>query len=234
MKPKELTFTGHLKELRLYLILYSLVLGLLIVPAWLAYKPLAKVILEFFGNQAWILNPADGFMIRFKTSFSLAFIASIPVLLLVIMIFVFPALTGKQKLLFGFLVLISLTLAVASAYYAIRIIFPYVTDFLNDPGFQPASVGKMLSLDSCLDFFFSFTAGFAIAFEMPLVILFLVRIGLISFKFLVSKFRYILILIFIIAAILTPPDVVSQLAMGLPLTVLYLLTLPFAALLEKK
>jgi sec-independent protein translocase protein TatC len=104
----------------------------------------------------------------------------------------------------------------AFAYYVVT---PFGFQYLI--GFGSASFVPMINVEDYIDFFTKIMLGFGLAFELPVLCYFLALLGLIDDKAMIGFFRYAVVLIFIVAAILTPPDVLTQLLMAIPLVFLY-------------
>lgn len=152
-------------------------------------------------------------------SFFAALVIGLPVYFYQIWAFIAPGLYHNEKKLalpFVFFATLMFILGCAFAYY---IVFPYGFSFLVN--FGGTSIVAMISIGDYVGFFLRLMAGFGISFELPVVCFFLAKIGLITDKTLIGFFRYAIIIIFILAALLTPPDVITQLLMAIPLVLLY-------------
>lgn len=184
-------------------------------------------------GQLVYLSPAEAFMARIKMALALGFIITLPVLLWEIWRLVAPALgRGERRLTFwlipaGFLLFL---LGSSFAYYgvlpvALRFFLSFGSDVL-----QP-----MISLGNLVSFTLGLVLPFGLVFELPIVILFLSRLGLVTSQGLREKRKFAILLIFIAAAALTPgPDIFSQLLMGVPLLMLYEVSVWLARLTERR
>ena len=186
----------------------------------------------FFGCidylMAWITGPiqakgitiiytamSEVFVTKFKVSLIAAVILASPVIILQIWKFIKPGLyPSEQKIfrLFFFVALILFLIGVAFCYFAV---YWLAVDFFLIQGVGLAT--PMLSIDKYISFLFSFILPFGCAFQLPVAIYLMTRANLTSYKSLAAKRKYILLAIFTLAAILTPPDVISQIALGIPL-----------------
>ncbi len=166
-----------------------------------------------------VTEAMEGFMVQMKVSALAAIFVSAPVLSYQTWRFVAPALYDQEKLWAVPLMLASTSLFVAGAAFAyfvvFRLGFPVFLE-MNGEG-----ITAVLSIQSYLSFATTLMVAFGAAFQLPVVIYFLARIGLIDHLDLIRGFRYSIVIIFVVAAILTPPDVVSQMLMAGPLVVLY-------------
>ena len=159
------------------------------------------------------------FFVAMKVSFFAAIVFSLPIILSQIWLFVAPGLyENEKKMLLPFVLggSIMFAIGVAFAYYVVT---PFGFTFLIT--FGSFTFTPMINIEDYVGFFTKIMFGFGIAFELPIFAYFLALLGLITDKSLIDFFRYAIVLIFIIAAILTPPDVMTQLLMAFPLIILY-------------
>lgn len=163
--------------------------------------------------------PAEGIIVAMKVSFFAALGISIPVIFWQIWEFVAPGLYKHEKkvvLPFVFFGSSMFAIGVAFSYF---VAFPYALKYIlmfgNDEFVANITAANYVT------FFTRFVLGFGIAFELPVLAFFLAKIDLITDKTLTKNFKYAVVLIFIVAAIVTPPDVLSQIFMALPLILLY-------------
>lgn len=159
------------------------------------------------------------FFVAMKVSFFAALLGSMPVILSQIWLFVAPGLySNEKKMLIPFVVggTVMFVMGAAFAYYVVT---PFGFSYLI--AFGSASFVPMINIEDYIDFFTKIMFGFGLAFELPIFCYFLALLGLIDDKMMMGFFRYAIVLIFIIAAILTPPDVITQILMAIPLVLLY-------------
>jgi len=158
-------------------------------------------------------------VVAFSLAFFGAFILGLPFYFYQIWRFIAPALyKSEKKIILAFVFFASLMFILGTG-FGYCIVFPYGFDYLVNFGAE--QIVAMISIGDYVSFFTRLMIGFGISFELPVVCFFLAKVGLISVKTLIAFFRYAIVLIFILAAILTPPDVLSQVLMALPLIVLY-------------
>jgi sec-independent protein translocase protein TatC len=154
-----------------------------------------------------------------KVAFFGGFIISLPVIFWQLWLFLAPGLYDHEKKLvvpFVFFATLMFLLGASFAYY---IVVPVGFDFLI--AFGNSVVSVLPSIGKYVGFFTKLLIGFGIAFELPVITFFLAKIGLVNDQMLKDFFRYAVVLIFIVAAVLTPPDVISQVLMAAPLLILY-------------
>ncbi len=238
MDEKKLPLTSHLQELRKRLILSFIAIGVGFV---LCYA-FAESLFDILASPLLKLMPAGGSLIftsvaeAFFTYMKIAFIAGLiltsPFVLYQIWAFVAPGLYRNEKrYVIPFIFLGSLFFATGilfSYFVAIpvgfRFFLGYATDFIK----------PMPSMKEYLSFSIKFLLAFGLVFEFPVVLILLSRVGVVDSKMLARNRKYAILLIFIFAAVLTPPDIVSQVLMALPLMALYELSILLTKILGKK
>ena len=181
---------------------------------------------------AWIIEPiksrgidvvsigmTESWTTKLKVSLIVAVVAASPIVIWQIWSFIRPALYPKERRVFRVLFLSALFLffgGVAFSYFAV---YNLALNFFLIQGEELTK--PMLSLEKYVSFLFGFVVPFGIAFLLPVAIYLTTRIGLTNAQMLASKRKYIILGIFVLAAVLTPPDIVSQIALGVPMCLLY-------------
>ncbi len=171
------------------------------------------------GTSMIAVEIQETFFTAMKVAFFGGFIISLPVIFWQLWLFLAPGLYDHEKKLvvpFVFFATLMFLLGAAFAYY---IVVPIGFDFLI--AFGNSVVSVLPSIGKYVGFFTKLMIGFGIAFELPVITFFLAKIGIVNDQMLKDFFRYAVVLIFIISAILTPPDVISQVLMAAPLLILY-------------
>ncbi|MDD5439949.1 MAG: twin-arginine translocase subunit TatC [Candidatus Omnitrophica bacterium] len=212
----------HLEELRRRIILCLIIVILATVAAYLVSGRLIAFLLRPIGNVVFT-SPDEAFLAYINVSLFAGLVMSCPFILYHIWRFAAGGLRVVEKsyvFIFGPL---SLVLFAVGALFGYFVIVPIGIRFLLS--FAGASITPMISIGKYLAFTCSLTLAFGITFELPLAILFLTKLGLVTPRFLAKKRRYAILVIFIVSAILTPPDVMSQFLMAGPLVVLYELSI---------
>jgi len=159
------------------------------------------------------------FFVAMKVSFFAAIVAALPIILSQIWLFIAPGLySNEKKMLIPFVFggTFMFAVGVAFAYYVVT---PFGFTFLIT--FGSFTFTPMINIEDYVGFFTKIMFGFGVAFELPIFAYFLALLGFITDRTLIDFFRYAVVLIFIIAALLTPPDVMTQLLMAFPLIILY-------------
>ena len=166
------------------------------------------------------LAPAEAFWMHFKVAFMAALVLSLPVIFLQFWKFIAPGLLPKEKKYFLPFLFFAILLFSVGAVFCFLIILPFAMTFLL--GYQTAQMTPMLSVGSYIDFCLKFIFAFGAIFELPLVIIFLTRFGVVTPSALAHNRKYAILAAFIIAAVLTPtPDAFNQTLMAVPIILLY-------------
>ena len=233
-----MSLVAHLTELRDRLL--RAVLAVLI--GFIILFPFANEIYGFVSAPLRELMPegstmiatgvASPFLTPFKLSLVLAIFMAIPVILYQIWGFVAPGLYQKEKRIALPLLASSVLLFYAGAAFAYFVVFPLIFAFFTSVG--PESVQVMTDINSYLDFVLKLFLAFGIAFEMPIAAVILIWTGVTSPDALAKKRPYIIVGCFIFGMLLTPPDVISQSLLAIPMWLLFELGVFFGRLLEPK
>jgi sec-independent protein translocase protein TatC len=229
-----LTFTEHLEDLR-----------------WCLIRSLAVVFLGcvasyFFSNRIFalmvaplkgVLEPGQsligtGVTEAFFTEIKVALVAGVfvasPAIFYQVWRFLAPGLRENEKKLVIPFVLASSLFFIGGAFFCYRAVLPLAFSYFIDQ-FRAMGVSPEIRIGEYFTFFFRLILAFGITFELPVLTFFLVRVGIWDHRFLLRQFRYAILVIFIVAAVLTPgPDVISQVMLAVPLTFLYLLSIAVA------
>jgi len=216
---------AHLVELRNRL-LYSLIA---IAVAFLALVGFANNIYAFVAEPLLAFLPEGGTMIAtevatpfltpFKLTFFVAFVVALPFVLYQIWAFLAPGLYDNEKSLVAPLITSSVLLFYLGIAFAYFIVFPLVFGFFTS--MAPEGVTVMTDIASYLNFVLKLFFAFGLVFEIPIAIILVIRSGIVSPETLDKKRPYVVVACFIVGMLLTPPDVISQLLLALPMWLLY-------------
>lgn len=217
-RPKELSFWEHLEELRGRLVksILAIVIGAFIFYLFVD-RILAILILPV--GKVIFTSPVDAFLARLYLTLWGGFLLALPVVLYQIWQFAALALTPKEHRYILFWAPLSFLLFIFGALFAYFVMIPISLKFLL--GFAGDSIVPMIEIKNYISFVGTMVLAFGVVFELPLVLLFLTKIGIATPAFLIQKRRHAIVIILIISAILTPPDVFTQIIMAAPLLVLY-------------
>lgn len=231
------SFLDHLEALRQTILKELVVFALLLVPAavlvhWSLPLLIAHVSDWVPGCKFYYLSPLEPFFIELKLTLAAAALLGLPAHLLLWGKFLAPALySHEKKLLAGFLSAAG-ALFLAGGAMALTAVLPMLLRF--SAGFATEEWQPMLTFNSLLSLALMLVLGFGLIFQLPVVILLLVRGGLIQTAFLRKHRAAVLIVILTLSAVLTPPDVVSQCLMAIPGYLFFEISLLLASRLEKK
>jgi sec-independent protein translocase protein TatC len=219
------TFISHLVELRdrlLRAILAVIVVFLCLFP-WARdlYAMLAKPLIAALpaGGQMIATDVVGVFLVPVKVAFLVAFVIALPYVLYQVWAFVAPGLYMHEKRLVGPLVVASSVLFIAGMSFAYFLVFPVVFKFMASVA--PEGVAWMTDIDKYLSFALTTFVAFGVTFEVPVAVIVLVRAGVVSVEKLKEIRPYVIVGAFVIGAIFTPPDVISQVMLAVPLWFLY-------------
>jgi sec-independent protein translocase protein TatC len=223
----EQPFVQHLVELRNRLIKAALAVGVALVvlaiypgPAALydiLAAPLVSTLPE--GGKLIATSVISPFLVPLKIMLMTAFLLALPVVLWQMWAFVAPGLYSHEKRLVLPLVISSSLLFFVGVAFCYFFVFGQVFKFIQ--GFAPKAVTATPDIEAYLDFVLSMFLAFGLAFEVPIVVIVLARLNMVSIEKLKAFRSYFIVVAFVIAAIVTPPDVVSQLALAIPMCILY-------------
>ena len=171
------------------------------------------------GIEIIYIGMSEALVTKFKVALIAAVIAASPVIIAQVWGFIRPALYPKEKKAFRILFFIALLLFLAGVAFCYMAVYLLAVDFFLVSGNNLAT--PMLSIDKYVSFMFGFIVPFGVAFQLPVALYLTTRMGWTDYKMLASKRKYVVLGVFVFAAVLTPPDVVSQLALGLPMMILY-------------
>jgi sec-independent protein translocase protein TatC len=221
----KLPFTSHLEELRKRLIVCFVAVGIGFVASYgfketlfgILVRPLRNVMGT--GETLIYTGLPEAFFTYLKVSLLAGIMLTAPVLIYQFWMFVSPGLYRKERRILIPIVFLSSLFFVGGSLFGYFIVFPWGFKFFL--GFATDYIRPLPSMKEYLGFSAKLLLAFGLVFELPLVITFLARLGLVSVPFLKKNRKYALLLFFAGAAILTPPDVVTQVMMALPLMLLY-------------
>ncbi len=231
-------FTAHLEELRSRLIVSFVAVGVGFFIAYffkeklfeLLMKPLTDVMGE--GDNLIFTNLPEAFFVYLKTAFLAGVMAASPVILYEFWKFVAPGLYKKERVVLLPIVFLCSFFFIGGALFGYFIVFPFGFKFFL--GFATEFIRPLPSMKEYFSFASKLLIAFGVVFEMPLIITLFSRLGLISVEFLKKNRKYAILLFFIVGAILTPPDVITQFMMAVPLMILYEISIIGARIFARK
>ena len=230
---KNMTLMQHFSELRrrilwtLVVFVFAFGLGWVVAPFVESF--LVQPLINVWHDAALrYTGLSDGLMIQFSLATLVALIITVPVLMWQIWAYIAPGLHKKEKQFALPIFLLSPILFLSGAAFAFYVLFPIVFKFFLDLN-ETASLPVVLipSVRGYLAFAIDLLKIFGIAFQLPLVLVLLNRTGVLSRATAVHSRKYVIVLIFIVAAVLTPPDIVSQILLAAPMWGLFEISLLF-------
>ena len=240
LEGTEQPFVAHLVELRdrliRALIAVGLAFGILCIwpgPAGM-YDYLAAPLVAHLPKGATLIatNVISPFIVPLKITLMAALMLALPVVLYQVWAFVAPGLYSHEKKLVLPLVVSSTVLFLLGMVFCYFIVFGKVFAFIAS--FAPKSISVAPDIEAYFNFVLGMFLAFGLAFEIPVVVVVLVLTGLVTVEQLREWRGYIVVAIFVVAAIVTPPDVVSQIALAIPMCLLYEVGILFAQLITRR
>jgi len=236
--PDNMTFLEHLEDLRKR-IFYSFIFVIIaVIPAWIFHKEiyniLALPVTQFLpeGEKLAFTSLTSPFMLYIKVSFLAAIFLTSPFIFFQFWKFVAPGLYQKEKKYVFPFVFLTTFFFILGAVFAYFVVFPWACRFFLSMGadFQP-----VITVDKYFSLTLRVLLGIALVFELPTLVFFLSRMGLVTSRWMIKKFKYAVLVVFIVAAIITPtPDPVTQSIVAVPMLVLYGVSIIIAFFSEKR
>ncbi len=229
------SFIEHLEALR-STILHSVIAIVLLSPLGIYFAPkfidwLISISLPAEMTRLHYFSPMEVFIIQLKAGLVLAIILASPVIAYEIRKFILPALYENERKFLGWFMLLFIILFISGVAFCIFLILPLVMNF--SAGFMSESLEPTIGLSNFVNLASGLILAFGIMFQLPLAVFTGVKFGLVEVKTLKKLRPYIIVGILVLAAIFTPPDVVSQLMLGIPTWLLFEAGLLAAAFIEK-
>ncbi len=233
-------FTEHLGELRDRLVRSFIAVGAGFIAAYffkeklfqILTAPLVQAMAEAGNAKLIFTGLPEAFFTYLKVSFLAGIVVATPVLFYEFWMFVSPGLYRNEKKYLIPVVLLSIFFFVVGASFGYFVVFPYGFRFFLS--FATDTIYAMPSMKEYLSFASKMLLAFGFVFELPLVLTFMARMGMVSVEFLTKNRKYALLIFFVGAAIITPPDVVTQIMMALPLMFLYEISIIGARIFGRK
>ncbi|MDR3358620.1 MAG: twin-arginine translocase subunit TatC [Desulfovibrio sp.] len=229
----KMTLMGHLSELRVRLVRSCMAVGIAFLVCWVVVDPvfdtLVNPLLDVLPPRSTAIYTTlpEGFFTRMFIAFVTSLFLASPVIFYQLWSFIAPGLYEEEKRAVVPIALVSAIFFALGGLFCYFIVFPYAFRFFVS--FSTEAIVVMPKISDYLDFVLKLILAFGLIFEMPLFAFFLSRMGLVTATMMRSVRRYAVLVIFIVAAILTPPDVVSQLLMACPMLILYEVSILVAA-----
>jgi sec-independent protein translocase protein TatC len=227
-----MTFLEHLEDLRKRLFYSVLALFIGFVPGWIfakdIYKILARPVTQYLpaGTKLAFTGLTAPFMLYMKVAFLASLFVMSPFVFLQLWYFIAPGLYQKEKKYVVPFVLMTTFFFALGAVFGYFIVFPWACRFFLQLGrdFQP-----VIKVDEYFGFALRVLLGIAVVFELPTLIFFLAKMGLVTARWMIRNFKYAVLVVFVIAAVITPtPDAITQSIVAVPMLALYGLSILIA------
>lgn len=233
MDSKEtiMSLTGHLDELRKRIIYSVIAVVLASIVTFMFVDVIRDTITRPAEGSLVFIGVAEAFMTNIKIALTAGVLLAFPVILFQLWSFVLPGLDSKERKFVFVFVGASLLLFTVGVSFAFFIIIPISIRFFL--GFENEAISAMISFGNYISYVSGVIFAFGLVFQMPIAVFILSKLGLVSSAFLKKYRNYALVLIFILAAIITPPDVFSQILMAVPMLLLYEISILVARIARK-
>lgn len=235
--PK-MSFLDHLEELRRRLLISFIAVVVGFLACWAFAEPifakLQQPLAQFLppGDKLAYTRLTAPFFLYMKVAFFAGLFLAAPIILLQLWLFIAPGLYKKERRLAAPFIIFGSIFFIAGGYFGYRYLLPATCSFFVETGKQ---FKQMVTVDDYFSFASVIILATGLIFETPILIFFLARLGIVTPAFLMQKFKYAIVLSFVISAIVTPsPDAVTQAALAVPMILLYLIGVGVAYLFGKK
>lgn len=232
-KERNLTLFEHLAELRNRIIYMA---AIFVAAVLLSYNFSEILVTDMIGIVPDIsfvfISPAELLLSYIKIAVIIGLSVSSPFLIMQVWLFVSPGLEKKERRTMLFSLLFGGVFFILGAVFAYVVVLPLVLEFFM--GFQVEGIEEMISFSSYLSLIVNTVLSFGLIFELPSIMVIMVRFGIVKVRFLRKNRKYIILVIFVVAAVLTPPDIISQTLLALPMILLFELGIFLSRIVERK
>ena len=236
--PDRMTFLEHLEDLRKRIFYSFIVIILAVIPAWFFSKQIFEIlavpVTQFLpeGELLAFTSLTEPFMLYIKVSFLTAIFATSPFIFLQFWLFTAPGLYRREKKYVFPFVFFTTFFFILGGIFGYFVVFPWACRFFIGMG---ADFRPVITVKQYFSLALRVLLGIALVFELPTLVFFLSRMGIVTSRWMIKNFKYAVLAIFIIAAIITPtPDMITQSIIAGPMLALYGLSILIAFLSEKR
>jgi len=222
---EEISILDHLDELRKRILICVTFIVIFSIIAYIKSEEITSLLKAPLGDIELIfITPIEGFVTKLMIAVFGGIVLSSPIIFLQTLLFISPAMNKKEKIIIFISLPFVVGLFFGGIYFCFRFILPTTLQYLMSFGNE--QMKPMLSVGKYFSFVILLTLAIGATFELPMIILLLTKLGIVNYEDLAKKRKYILLIIVVISAILTPsPDAVTLLAVSLPLILLFEITL---------
>lgn len=226
-KNGEMSLTGHLKELRNRIIVVLVVLIVGMVVCFSFAEPIIGLLTDIgtrYGYNFVYLKPQELLMVYFSMSLLCGFLIALPLVAYEIYAFCSPGMKKKEKSFMGLAMIFGLMFFILGVFFAYKITMPFMLGFLIKFS-EGSAVIASVSIQEYISFVLLVFVIFGVIFELPVVSVLLTGLGIVKPEWIVKARKPMIVVIFVIAALITPPDIISQVMVALPIILLYELSI---------
>lgn len=233
MKEKNLTLIGHLAELRKRITIAALAFLIASTACYFYVQPLVENVIKPASKLEFIyVAPAELLLAYVKLSMIAGLTIAAPIIFWQVWAFIKPGLKKEEKRYILVSLLSGSMFFIAGVVFAFVVILPFTLEFFAN--LQTNDIKPMISFGNYVGFITTILLCFGLVFETPILMILLARFGIIKVQFFSSNRKYIILAIFILAAIITPPDIVSQVLLAGPMLLLFELGIILSRLAVRK
>jgi len=223
MNEKGLTLIEHIDEIRKRLMIVVVFFVIAVLGSFFLAKPLIHFLQYSEEAKSLTLNAftiTDPIMIYLKVIMFIALVITSPIILYQLWSFVSPGLHEKERKATLSYIPFTFFLFIGGILFSYKVLFPYIINFMILLS-ADLDINQVIGINEYFNFLFQITVPFGIIFQLPIVLLFLTRLGMVTPMMMVKVRKYAYFVLFVIAAFITPPDIFSHLLVTLPLFLLY-------------
>lgn len=232
-KERNLTLVEHLAELRNRIIYMAAVFVAAVLLSYNFSEILVTDMIGIVPDISFVfISPAELLLSYIKIAVIIGLSVSSPFLIMQVWLFVSPGLEKKERRTMLFSLLFGGVFFILGAVFAYVVVLPLILEFFM--GFQVEGIEEMISFSSYLSLIVNTVLSFGLIFELPSIMVIMTRFGIVKVRFLRKNRKYIILVIFVVAAVLTPPDIISQTLLALPMILLFELGIFLSRIVERK
>lgn len=235
---KKMSFLDHLEELRKRLIVSLVAVAVAFLLCWnyaeVIFGKLQEPLTKFLpnGDKLAYTRLTAPFFLYMKVAFFAGLFVAAPVILSQVWLFIAPGLYKRERRYAAPFIIFASIFFILGGLFGFKYLLPVTCNFFVETGKQ---FKQMVTVDDYFSFASTIILACGLVFETPIIIFFLARLGIVTPAFLMQKFKYAVLISFVVAAVVTPtPDMVTQTALAVPMIVLYLIGVLVAYLFAKK
>ena len=231
---KQMGILSHLEELRKRLVIVFIVfLAATIASLYFSSRILDNLIKLANGYHFIYAEPSQLMVQHVKIAMICGLIISLPVMLYELLAFLYPALKKKEKHIAAILLGMGLVFFGLGIMFADKVMIPLMLKFFLSMNINP-NIDATITIESYVSFLSTMFITFGIVFEMPTILAAFTRFGVLKVRWLLKGQKYVILIILVVAALITPPDVISQIMVAIPLFLLYEISIAICYVIDRK